>query len=315
MVSQSSKNMILYTFIPWAVLASLLIMLIATWSLLATGGMVRVTAWYLLMLLGIPSVLLFIITSGIFVYNLVRYHHVAVVTVLLLVLSLVAAWPGLWNLGLLTIAFPASLEKSTPSAEIRLPADTPLLVAWGGQRLETNQHANMPDQRWAYDLLAEPAFNGSSRLEDYGCYGLSVLAPADGEVSAVRDGAEDHTPGTLSNDSTTPFGNHVILKLEKTGTYLVLAHLQKGSVAVRSGQFVHEGDLLGKCGNSGNTSEPHIHIHHQRQKPDEATLGFAEGLPLYFRDIEGPSMPEGGFRVENNRAIPLGPVLKPIVKK
>ena len=58
---------------------------------------------------------------------------------------------------------------------------------------------------------------------------------------------------------------------------------------------VKEGDPIGACGNSGNTSEPHIHIHHQRQDPRVFPLNLAEGLPLYFRNHGGPAMPEGGF--------------------
>ena len=90
-----------------------------------------------------------------------------------------------------------------------------------------------------------------------------------------------------------------MLRLE-TGTYLVIAHLKSGSVRVATGDDVAEGDPLGACGNSGNTSEPHIHIHHQRQDPRIFPLNFAEGLPLYFRDHGGPAMPEGGFDVDAN---------------
>jgi hypothetical protein len=71
-----------------------------------------------------------------------------------------------------------------------------------------------------------------------------------------------------------------------------------------------EGQLLGRCGNSGNTSEPHIHIHHQRQNPKGRPLQFSEGLPLYFRDHDGPRMPRGGIRVEGERATATGDLVR-----
>jgi hypothetical protein len=192
-------------------------------------------------------------------------------------------------------AFPASLENTEPSATVRLPADVPLKVAWGGDKLETNYHAVAPDQRWAYDLLVEPYVNGSDKLEDYGCYGVPVVAPADGLIIKARDGKPDEVPGVVSNNFTAPEGNFVAIQLDETGTYLIIAHLKPGSITVKTGDTVVEGQVIGACGNSGNTSEPHIHIHHQRQDPNLFPLNFAEGLPLYFRDHDGPPMPVGGF--------------------
>jgi murein DD-endopeptidase MepM/ murein hydrolase activator NlpD len=65
------------------------------------------------------------------------------------------------------------------------------------------------------------------------------------------------------------------------GEFALLAHLRRGSVRVRTGQRVRAGTLLGLCGNSGNTSEPHLHFHVQ----DRAKLfGAARGLPATFVD-------------------------------
>jgi hypothetical protein len=178
-------------------------------------------------------------------------------------------------------------------------------VVWGGNSIETNYHAAVPDQRWAYDLLVEPYLTGSSDLEDYGCYGVPVVAPTSGLVVNAHDGEPDETPGVTSNNVIAPTGNHVVIQLE-TGTYLVIAHLQPGSVAVQPGDQVAEGQVIGACGNSGNTSEPHIHIHHQRQDPAVFPLNFAEGLPLYFRDHDGEPMPVGGIEIEGEEATLLG---------
>jgi len=85
----------------------------------------------------------------------------------------------------------------------------------------------------------------------------------------------------------------VYIKIDETGTYLLLNHLKKDSIIVKPGDRVKTGDLIGRVGNSGSTSEPHLHIHHQRQDPTQTLMPiFAEGLPLYFKDMAGKSMPE-----------------------
>jgi hypothetical protein len=204
------------------------------------------------------------------------------------------------------LPYPASLEHTSPSATVRLPADVPLKVAWGGDTLKVNQHVIVPDQRWAYDFLVAPYLTGSSVLTDYGCYGVPVVAPASGLVSVAHDGEPDMVPGKAPNNTQAPTGNHVVIKLDETGTYVEIAHLKQGSVAVTTGQHVEEGQVIGQCGNSGNTSEPHIHIHHQRQDPSVYPINFAEGLPLFFRDLDGPPMPEGGLVMINGTPVASG---------
>jgi hypothetical protein len=199
----------------------------------------------------------------------------------------------------------------SPSATVRLPANVPLRVAWGGDSIKTNYHAAVPDQRWAYDLLVEPHLTGSTELGDYGCYGVSVVAPVRGTVVSAHDGEPDEVPGAVSNNFTAPTGNHVMIRME-TGTFLVIAHLKDGSVAVETGDSVEEGQVIGQCGNSGNTSEPHIHIHHQRQDPTVHPINFAEGLPLYFRDHDGPPMPVGGISIEGEKATATGDIVRHI---
>ena len=205
------------------------------------------------------------------------------------------------------VAYPASIASTMPSASVRLPADVPLKVAWGGDTLKVNAiHVRFPDQRWAYDFVVAPYLTGSANLEDYGCNGVPVVAPAAGTFAAAHDGEPDMVPGKGSHNRQAPKGNYVAIRLEETGTYLILAHLEPGSLRVTTGERVEEGQLLGQCGNSGNTSEPHIHIHHQRQDPNLVPHLFAEGLPLHFGDQGGPPMPQGGQGVENGDVILTG---------
>ncbi|HUR23520.1 MAG TPA: M23 family metallopeptidase [Acidimicrobiales bacterium] len=105
-----------------------------------------------------------------------------------------------------------------------------------------------------------------------------MLAPADAGVVSVRDGLSDNRPWVETNPAE-PAGNHVILDLGHT-EYAVLAHFQRGSIRVAEGGRVHAGDILGLCGNSGNSSEPHVHFHVQ-DKPTFFADG-AVGIPVRF---------------------------------
>jgi hypothetical protein len=270
------------------------------------GGMTRIYAWYSLQypaLMGMASTIVVII------YAVVRrkFNRLMISTLLF---ALVCLSPVIMLVK--PMAYPSTLENTKPSATVRLPANVPLKVGWGGDKIDTNYHAISADQRWAYDLLVAPYATGSAKLEDYGCYGVPVLAPATGVVVKAHDGEPNQIPGAISNNFKAPTGNHVVIRLEETRTYLVIAHLKPGSVPVKTGDAVLEGQVIGECGNSGNTSEPHIHIHHQRQDPNLYPLNYAEGLPLYFRDHDGRSMPEGGFKEEGGKVILTGDTVQHI---
>jgi hypothetical protein len=290
----------------WTPAAALSLALAACWAAAFRGGLAGVVAWYVLQLPVPLFGLAALLACAAYAAWKRRLGRPLVTTTLL---ALVALWPACWNLDLLVVKYPVSIGRARPSVAVRLPADVPLRVAWGGDSLDANYHAAHPDQRWAYDLTVEPAFTGSDRLEDYGRWGVPVLAPAGGRVVKARDGLPDERPGAVSNNFDAPSGNHVVIELP-TGTYLEVAHLQRGSVSVKEGEHVEEGRPVGRCGNSGNTSEPHIHLHHQRQHPDFGEGVLIEGLPLYFRDHDGEPMPQGGFRDEGGRAVPKGAVVQ-----
>lgn len=105
-----------------------------------------------------------------------------------------------------------------------------------------------------------------------------ALAVADGIVVAVKDSIPENVPGINSRAVAitleTIGGNHVILDIGD-GLYAFYAHLRPGSLSVKVGDRVKRGDVLGKVGNSGNSTEPHLHFH----LADGATPLGAEGLP------------------------------------
>ncbi|MCA1690948.1 MAG: M23 family metallopeptidase [Actinobacteria bacterium] len=179
---------------------------------------------------------------------------------------------------------PDPREGRPARARLRLPFEG-LWWAFEGPSPEIGaHHAVAPDQRHAYDFAIwrdGGTYRGSGADNaDYWCWGEPVLAPASAEVVSVRDGISDNRPGVETNTAQAT-GNHVILDLEGD-EYAFLAHFQKGSITVAQGDRVDAGEVLGKCGNSGNSSEPHIHFHLQ----DRPTFqqGGEVGLPLRFDD-------------------------------
>jgi hypothetical protein len=215
----------------------------------------------------------------------------------------VAGYVALLALAASPLAFrtyPSSHDNDPSPIRFRLPLDGPVTVGWGGATPDVNYHVIAPDQRWAYDLLVTldgRAHRGDgTNVRDYYAYGLPVVAPADGTVHATFDGDPDMPVGEMGG-SSEPCGNHVVLEVGPN-QFLFVCHLQPGSVTVKPGDRVAEGQVLGRVGNSGNTSEPHLHIHLQ----DRPTPDWAEGIPLYFHDyrVDGRfverGMPTGGFR-------------------
>ena len=193
--------------------------------------------------------------------------------------------------------YPSSHDHQPSAVPFRLPLDGPVTVAWGGHTIAVNYYAQIPDQRWAYDFLITEK-GGSFRSngtcpEDYLVHGQPVLAPADGVAVEVRDTEPDEVIGHWQIRRAT--GNHVILQVAPR-EFLFIAHLQRGSIHVRPGERVRAGQTIGRVGNSGNASEPHVHVHLQ----DTPTPYLAEGIPMYFHNyrVDGKrvdrGMPTGG---------------------
>ncbi len=147
----------------------------------------------------------------------------------------------------------------------KLPFEGDWLVVWGGDTLSLNQHHGVPNQKFAYDFLKVDGSgknyrNKGIKNEDYYAFGQKILAPADGEVTDVIEGVRDNVPGSMNPYSA--LGNAVILQ-HQDFEVSILAHLKQGSVRVKIGERVKQGQLIGLCGNSGNSSEPHLHYHLQ----------------------------------------------------
>ncbi len=202
-----------------------------------------------------------------------------------------------------TEPIPAPESSTVP---LRLPFEGQWYVFWGGDTRALNKHHGTPNQRYAFDFLAVDT-NGKSYKgdgtanEDYYAFGREVLAPADGIVTDVIQGVRDNRPGSMNPYSG--LGNAVFIRHAEY-EISVLAHFQQYSIVVKAGDRVKAGQVLGRCGNSGNSSEPHLHYHLQNTPVIQDGTGikcFFEGL-VVTRDgkerLEVRGSPIKGDRVE-----------------
>ncbi|MEP7038364.1 MAG: peptidoglycan DD-metalloendopeptidase family protein [Acidobacteriota bacterium] len=166
-----------------------------------------------------------------------------------------------------------------------LPFKGEWFVVWGGDTPEQNQHQAAPNQRFAFDILKTDEKGSThkgdgSKNEDYYAFGQEIIAPADGFVTYVVDGVHDNKPGEM-NRMYVP-GNLVIIK-HADGEYSLFAHFKQNSIRVKVGDKVNKAQTIGLCGNSGNSSEPHLHFQMQNTPffEDEASMKtFFEKMPV-----------------------------------
>lgn len=173
------------------------------------------------------------------------------------------------------------LEKN--KTELILPFKGEWTVFWGGDTKELNYHVESEAQKNAFDIVITnqngKTFKTDGKTnEDYYAFGKELIALCDAEVVLVVDGVKDNKPGEL-NPIYVP-GNTVILKTENN-EYLFFAHFKQNSIVVKQGQKVKQGELLGLCGNSGNSSEAHLHFHIQNIED----MNKATGAKCYFDEI------------------------------
>ncbi|UTT38674.1 M23 family metallopeptidase [Glutamicibacter mishrai] len=159
-------------------------------------------------------------------------------------------------------------------------------------------------QAYAIDLVYEPvgkkrpAFGEGPAMrspEEYPAFGQPVRAMVDGEVVAVLDTLRDHRArssmsgivymmieGAIRELAGPKFiiGNHVTIRSDD-GVFAVVAHIKNGSAFVNVGDRVRAGQEIAECGNSGNSSEPHVHA----QLMDRRSAWTGQGVPFSFVDV------------------------------
>ncbi len=164
-----------------------------------------------------------------------------------------------------------------------LPFNGAWTVFWGGDTKELNYHVVSKAQKNAFDIVIKDKTGKSYKTdgktnEDYYAFGKEIFAPCDGIIVLVVDGVKENKPGEL-NPIYVP-GNSVILKT-MNNEYLLFAHFKHHSIKVKEGEKVKQEQVLGLCGNTGNSSEPHLHFHIQNVED----MNIATGVKCYFDKI------------------------------
>ena len=160
------------------------------------------------------------------------------------------------------------------------------IVLNGGKSPFINGHYHVRPQNFALDFVGlnkwgmrSKSISGGSKLEDYVIYSEPVYSPVVGVVSLVRDGLPDLEPPLTDTDNLA--GNFVLI--EKNGFEILLAHLKNGSISVKVGDQVGIDTRIGEVGNTGNTSEPHLHIHIEKGG-SSGTILDGEAVPFTIND-------------------------------
>lgn len=196
---------------------------------------------------------------------------------------------------------PQLLRNTT---KLILPFKDEWTVFWGGDTEALNYHVVSPAQKNAFDIIITDGKGNSYKTdgktnEDYYAFGKELIAPCDGEIVLVVDGVKDNVPGEMNKFNVG--GNTVILKTANN-EYLVFCHFKHQSIKVKEGQKIKQGGLLGLCGNTGNSSEAHLHFHIQNIED----LNTATGVKCYFEktfvngQVKQDYSPVKNDRIKNN---------------
>jgi murein DD-endopeptidase MepM/ murein hydrolase activator NlpD len=216
----------------------------------------------------------------------------------------------------LSIVTPATSVDKNPAVVISSPlAGEDWLAGNGPSNNSVHRRALIPinghayiSQRFAIDWVQlypdGKTYKGDpSDNKNYRAYGMEIHAVADGVVTQVGDGIPQNTPGAKSLavpiTLDTIGGNHVIMEIGD-GLFAFYAHMQPGSLRVKVGDKVTRGQVLGLLGNTGNSSEPHLHF---QICSANSELG-SEGLPYAFASFEVQGRGEG----DGMKMFPAGPV-------
>lgn len=206
----------------------------------------------------------------------------------------------------------AALKESAARNPVEVTA--PVSGRWTAQNSPADKvpshGVHVYGQTYAIDIVAEPEPGSRPPFAvlwpltrgnaGYPAFGAPVLAVGDATVVRASDGQRDHRTRTsfpavawtllfsgAARDmagGSRIFGNHVILDLGD-GTYAAYAHLKQGSLVVREGDTVRPGQRIADCGNTGNSTEPHLHF----QLMDGPDLDTARGIPFTWRGVGVPA--------------------------
>jgi hypothetical protein len=169
-----------------------------------------------------------------------------------------------------------------------LPFEGSWYIANGGINIEASHSWDIYTQRYAYDFIIlnnekKSYHKNQNFVHDYYCFSKNIIAPANGKVVKIYNGQKDFTnvgDDRIDENASDIRGNFIIIKHSKN-EYSLLAHLMKDTILVKKNEWVKTGQLIAKCGNSGHSTEPHLHFHLQNGK----SFYFSAGLPILFKNF------------------------------
>ncbi|WP_438317915.1 M23 family metallopeptidase [Sporosarcina sp. FA9] len=173
-----------------------------------------------------------------------------------------------------------SYSTDDPAIELQFPLkDGAYYIGQGGNHVLLNYHQEYLPQQYALDILKVNTFgiraNGlyPKNLDKYQIYGEELYSPCAGKVIEAQNRLPDFTPP--ESDPKNATGNYIALICDHSDATIYIAHMQEGSVMVTPDEKVQAGQKIGNVGNSGNTSEPHLHIHAEKD---------GVGIPIQFNN-------------------------------
>jgi hypothetical protein len=184
---------------------------------------------------------------------------------------------------------PPNIENHPGEIQYILPFEGEWTIVNGCFTKEFSHSWDIPTQRYAYDFImmddSGRSYLGNFKKSDsYYCYDKAILSPADGVVEEVANESEDSLiigNGKLFSRAKHIAGNYIVIK-HTENEYSTLAHLKKDSILVKAGDKVHRGQKIAVCGNTGNSSEPHLHF----QVQDGASFYHSAGIPIRFKNLK-----------------------------
>ena len=235
--------------------------------------------------------------------------------------------------------------EGTRAVSLALPVSGRWIARNSPARRVPSHGTDLLGSRYAIDLVAVDRRRRTAVRRDWRtllateppeiflAWGRPILAPADGVVVVAHDGEADHAArrsplalvpylagqaGRLRRGVGAIAGNHLIIELREGGAFVALVHLRAGSILVAPGAAVTAGQRLADCGNSGNSTQPHVHV----QVMDRPDVSTAQGIPLAFRDffewprgVREPLIRDAGIPGEGAVVEPIageGAVVEPI---
>ncbi len=169
-----------------------------------------------------------------------------------------------------------------------LPVGLPVMGEWMVSQAYDGEHTHKGEWGQAIDLVmygnSGKQFRGEGIIaREYYCYEKPVVAPADGIVADLTDGIPDNPVG--DNNIRKNWGNSVVIRHHEH-LYSQMSHLKPGSIKVKKGETVKQGDVIGLCGNSGRSPYPHLHFQMQAT-PHIGSKTLAYPLSNYLVERDG----------------------------